>query len=206
MPYYRNISSTQDDLIFIHIPKTGGSYISKKLKIVAENVLTNRIYHHNLSRHYTLMDIQSFNEIRIDSTFIFTTVRNPISKIISSYYFFKNCKILFPQFDRYLDFVESTVSNKTYLDYIYLMSFLEKNRIDLSHFRPQNEFVQSEILKVHCYKVESQLKEITDLLSSKYSVDISQLHFRDDHFEKITDSQKERIIDLYQEDFDYFSY
>jgi hypothetical protein len=206
MPFYRNISSTQDDLIFIHIPKTGGSYISNQLDKSAENVLTNRIYHHNISRHYTLEDIQSFNEIRINSTFIFTLIRNPISKIISTYYFFKNCKILFPEMDMYLDFVEKTMSEKTYLDYNYLMSFLKENRIDLNHFRPQVEFVQSEILRIHCYRLESQLKEISDLLSSKYSVDISQLNFRNNHFDKITDSQKERIRDLYKEDFDYFNY
>lgn len=78
------------DLIFIHIPKTGGSMIEKQLSIMNKNIYNNnqRFGGHNsiinFKKYLRLENISHFNK--------FGVVRNPYDKIISAYNYLKDCK------------------------------------------------------------------------------------------------------------------
>lgn len=96
MPYFEDLN-----ILFIHIPKTGGSsvekYFEKKInKKLSKNLLYSKTEKFNEMHSYQHM---TFNEIlknkellKIninDETFIFTIVRNPYERIISELFFRK---------------------------------------------------------------------------------------------------------------------
>ena len=96
MPYFEELN-----ILFIHIPKTGGSsvekYFEKKInKKLSKNFLYSKTEKFNEMHSYQHM---TFNEIlknkellKIninDETFIFTIVRNPYERIISELFFRK---------------------------------------------------------------------------------------------------------------------
>ena len=75
------------DLIFVHIPKTGGSFIEGKLKKINKELTDNdEIF----GGHYSIDTI--INNFNIDDISLynsFCVVRNPYSRIISAYNYLK---------------------------------------------------------------------------------------------------------------------
>ena len=70
-----------NNTLFIHIPKTAGTYIEKILKnekIVHNINLINTGTHHQYLKNYNLNNYD----------FTFTFIRNPIDRFISSYYLY----------------------------------------------------------------------------------------------------------------------
>ena len=104
MPYYRN---KDINLLYIHIPKTGGTtieeYFSKKYNIPLRNEsLYKRIYEYTplekkyykkcSLHHYTYNDIieqKDILDVNTKDIKIVSSVRNPYKKIISDLFFFK---------------------------------------------------------------------------------------------------------------------
>ena len=204
MPIYRNFNGSKKDIIFVHIPKTGGSYIKGVLEESVEDSLQVIPNHHWIKEHYTLNEIASFNEIDISRSFIFTLVRNPMNKLLSTYNFFKNCKRMFPRFIEYLNFVENVVENRFYLDPHYVVDYFSRYGIDVNHFRPQAEFVNSRDLKIKYFNLENELDEFVVKMRDDFSIDLSQLRFNRNYLTDLNPSQIARIKSLYSMDFDAF--
>ena len=79
------------NLIFVHIPKTGGSFIEGKLKIINEVLYgTYKIFggHHSINKFISKLNIDN-----ISSYNRFAVVRNPYDRIISAYNYLKKTKI-----------------------------------------------------------------------------------------------------------------
>jgi len=100
MPYFKN---DLINLLFIHIPKTGGSslevYFSKKYDIKLDNkslfgvnnLFTNIKVYAYLQHILYRTIIKYINHFKIDTNNlkIMTIVRNPYNKIISDLFYFK---------------------------------------------------------------------------------------------------------------------
>jgi len=206
LPYYRNLKNSNRDIIFIHIPKTAGRYITRQLNKIGQCTLAKKKNFHSVVQHFSMEEIQSYNEIKVENTFIFSTIRNPISKILSTYSFFKNAKVLYPELDQFIDLVEEVVNNKSYADPHFVKFFLGNKGIDLNHFRPQHEMIKSEELKVNCYCIENDIQELVNILNDDFHVDISSLNFHYDHLREINESQTQRLKTLYRKDIEMFNY
>tara|TARA_B100000886_G_C20305638_1_gene441607 strand:+ start:111 stop:701 length:591 start_codon:yes stop_codon:yes gene_type:complete len=123
-----------ENILFLHIPRSGGSIIENKLK----ETYTMKFYGSDTSglslQHYTANELIKKN-VDIDKMFSFTFVRNPFDKILSTYL---NWSIDHTKsFDDYIDMVKNVVENKLY----YKISAINTN--DLSHFKPQVELLEN---------------------------------------------------------------
>ena len=205
MPVFLSNAHQNLEVLFVHIPKTGGSYITNQFKTKYVNTLISFPNLHRINQHYTLQEIISNVEIDFENLYSFSLVRNPISKVISTYYFFKNCPVLFPSMDLYIDFVEDVVRKRLYLDHQLVMKYFLNNRIDINHFRPQVEYL-SPLGLVDWFKVETDIEDFKNTIRMDFGVDVSRLSFSKTHLDRIDQECKQRLAHIYREDIEYFKY
>lgn len=206
LPIYRNFNGTNQDIIFIHIPKTAGTFITRVLEKSASDELAIKRNYSAIKQHYSLEQIQSFNEIKIHNTFIFANCRNPISKILSTYAFFENAKILFPTIELFIDFIQEVVLEKMYDNGTLVSNIFREKRIDLYHFKPQYEFIKSNELEVNVFKIEEDLELLIHEMKQQFNIDLAGFRFPNNHFDELRIDQKIRLYNIYKEDFEYFGY
>ena len=136
MPYYKNESI---NILFIHIPKTGGTNIEQNLKkkcnqtVFSEwkNDLLPSPYNNVSLQHQTYMTIYNYkNELNIDFENIktFAIVRNPYDRIISDLFWFK--------------IINKNTSPEKVFDLIK-NNYLYRDNLD-NHNIPQYKFVTNE--------------------------------------------------------------
>lgn len=192
----------KNKLIFIHIPKTGGTTIEEYLNLF-QKCNGYGDFNGKSLQHLIGSDIKELLGDDFNNFFRFTIVRNPIDRAISEYYWneighgFKNGK----SFDEFLDIVEEKLKGncqKTYLDhYLHQSKFIyDKNNNILVDkiFRFEN-FDKIEEFMLKNYKNNSNKfeKKNVGLVRKKNEI-------------KLTVSQKARIYKIYKDDFINFNY
>jgi len=123
MPFFRSLN-----ILFIHIPKTGGSSIEQYLCIKSNTKLmnlelfmsTSKLWDHS-SQHATyqeLYDKKDILNIDFNSIQIITAVRNPYERALSDLFFFKLINInmnkdeIYNSLDNYIQSVHSYDNHK----------------------------------------------------------------------------------------------
>jgi hypothetical protein len=176
-----------DSLLFVHIPKTAGSSISK---ILDDNKLDN--WTRGYPRHHDPYFYLKANNNINDKVFSFSVVRNPYTRTYSCY----------RQFNK---------ANKTDVSFMtYLNNILEKKiskQTPLLHLE-QSFYVIGQDDKVQVtklYKFED-LKELEKDLSWKIeSINVGD-YTKDMYNEAYTDIAKDIVKRLYEFDFSVFGY
>ena len=193
MPYYK-----KNNILFIHIPKTGGTTIENYLNLrkcmqgycVIKNVA---FQHFNWNDYNKLLG----NEIYY-KYFKFSIVRNPIDRCISEYYwtplnfgYGKNAS-----FDHFLTEVEDIVKNKRFFDSLYH-----------DHFQSQSYYIldNNKVMVDKIFRFENFL-EISDFLSNYTTKEIKPLNACNIKKLKPTEKQIEKIYQIYKDDFENFNY
>ena len=209
MPYFKN-----DDInvLFIHIPKTGGSsiesYFSLKFNIPlnnqslydfinTEHLLNKNVVIKSSLQHVTYRQIIKYSEIfniDFDNIKIITAVRNPYERLVSDLFFFK------------LIGVNSTKEEVFDILNKYLVSDLD------NHNMPQYEFITNDkgeiIQNIHILKTESlndKMKNLgyTDFGSyEKRNVNVNKLNY----YNYLNNESIELINKFYHLDFILFNY
>lgn len=139
MPYFKNQNI---NILFIHIPKTGGTsienFLSKKYNIELNlnslhketsnfNPLLPGIYGKASLQHQKLETLHKFKgllKINFQNLTIFTIVRNPYNRLVSDLFFFKLIK-------------KDSKPNQVFE---VIKKYLKSNKMD-NHNIPQNEFI-----------------------------------------------------------------
>lgn len=142
-------------VLFIHIPKSGGTSVEQQFRRTGcEEFLFNSKadpYFKCSSQHFhrdpleQLLDLQ-----KID--YIFTVVRNPVSRMISEYKFRINQKSTSQGIDQWYSEIQKQYK---------LNHFINDN-----HIRPSNEFI---INRCRIFKLEDGLEKLFQNLSKKLS-------------------------------------
>ena len=211
----------KDKVIFIHIPRTAGSYIEKKLckKYDCElrwpepneknlfGLYKIKNNHYLTLQHLTLNEIIKYKFINkdIENQFIFTIIRNPYDRIVSLYAnWFKKYKTL----DIFLDELEKLnlneyqhngiITNNKNFNYLNMASNLSEIKyfvLPQYYYIDNNENYKVNIIKYN--EIES-LNEIfkLDIKSNKH----------DNKNNNLTEIQKNKIYKIYKIDFDKFSF
>tara|TARA_B100000886_G_scaffold317088_1_gene256121 strand:- start:1739 stop:2350 length:612 start_codon:yes stop_codon:yes gene_type:complete len=194
-------------IIFIHIPKTGGTSI--------EDIISNGqkkkkkpdyfygVVKGKALQHLTALEIKDRFD-KFDEYLKFVTVRNPYERLISEYYW---CQIKGighkhgQSFDDFLDYVKNIVK---------VGKFNENKYID--HFIPQYKFVYDNnfniiVDKIFYFeefgKIINFSKEITN---NKNIKNIHKLKQNKKKKIKLNESQKSIIYNIYEKDFVLFNY
>ena len=197
--------SNEHKIIFVHIPKTGGTSIEKALK------LTSRENGYGVNKEKKAVQHYDYNEYRyslgaekFDKYYKFTISRNPYEKVISEFFWLKFKAKLNEDnfqkktFDEYLDYCKHIVNNKLY-----------KLSIFHDHFKPQHEFIYNNKDKLMINKILrfENFKYIKKFILLKFKKNL-QHDNNNNKKEKIilTDEQKEKIYQIYHKDFILLKY
>ena len=204
MPIYGESLDGVPRAVFVHIPKTGGRYIDRQFCINYVDQSVRNWDLHGMRQHYSITELMLTDD-SLGNVHKFAVVRSPVSKLISTYFFRGNCERLYPSFDLYLDFLEEVMSHQLYLDPAYVDKFYVDHRIDINHLRPQRDFVDG-AKDIDIFKIEFDLNRLKQKIRGTYQVDLADLCVPDNYLSKVAKRHRERIEELYQEDFEYLGY
>jgi len=199
MPIYDN------EIVFLHIPKTGGTVIENLLKKQRKETFYGASKSGFSMQHYTMDKLNTYinknNNLFKNNVFKFTFLRNPFDKILSSYLCWGINNT--PDFDKYIDMVKNVVENKLYLTTVAI------NTNDLSNFIPMTEMIgRNEVHFLGKFEdfdndinilsiIEPRLKYLNEIVIKKNNV-----NYRDYYNER----NRKIIEELYAEDLKRFNY
>ena len=201
MPYYKN-----KKLLFIHIPKTGGSVIEENIHKKTPETLysdfTNSLldfpYNQKSLQQQFYTTIYKFRDklsVNFDNIKIFSVVRNPYDRIISDLFWSSLIK---------KDFTAGQVYNVIKNNYLY--------RDDLdNHNEPQYKFIvdeNSELIKnIKIFRTET-LNESNDELSKfvDLNINIRKEGINKDYSNYLNKDSISLINIFYKKDFELFNY
>jgi hypothetical protein len=205
MPYFQN---ELINILFIHIPKTGGTsveiYLSQKYNIpldksslftTVDSLIPNTISF----QHLTYCDIiKNFSSmINFTDLQILSIVRNPYERFISDLFFFHIIN-------------DNTTSEETYfIAKDYLENYSNSTRDN--HIRPQFEFLLDEnnniLTNIILFKTENltnMMKEIN--LFNDFNIKALKNKSTRDYYSFLNRDTMNLINDFYHQDFVYFGY
>lgn len=190
-----------EEILFLHIPRTGGTILENRLKNQYKMKLFGRDQGLGLSKqHYTANELISKN-IDIDKLFSFTFVRNPFDRILSTYLngIINHTK----SFDDYIDTIKNVVENKLYY------KIWKINTSDISHYKPQVELLENLnpdfIGRFENY--ENDIKILSKMHPKLNCLCELNIKKRDVDYRKYYNERNRNIIEeLYKDDLKKFNY
>lgn len=208
MPYFKNDNF---NILFIHIPKTGGSslelYFSNKFNIELNNkslylcmddkiILKENIIINSSLQHITYNQIVKYNKvfnIDFNNIKIITIVRNPYERIISDLFYLK------------LINVDTSKENVFNIINKYLVSFNYDN-----HNIPQYNFITDDnrelIKNIHILKTENLTNNMKDLGYTDFNLLENNNKYKVNYYNYLNNKSIEIINDFYHFDFILFNY
>lgn len=192
MPVYDN------QYVFLHIPRTGGTIMERALKTKYAATYSDRNSTGFSEQHYTL-DKLVFPRFA-PKTFVFTFIRNPFDRILSSY--LNYAKHYFNGFDSYIQMVQEVVEKKLYLKYPAI------NTCDTSHFIPMVEMIGTSHVDF-IGKFEHFERDIQRLASLSKLECLQKVQIRKNkvHYKQYYSERNRQIVEkLYEQDFKRFQY
>ena len=203
MPYFKEFN-----ILFIHIPKTGGSNIENfflhysKNKPTINNLLSNniniKINNHSL-QHMTYIEYynnKEFFNINLNDLKIITVVRNPYDRIISDLFYLKFAK---PDNDR--DQIEEIIKNYLYSNHLYDNHKLEQYKFIID----KNNKINQNIIVLKCENLNEQMK-ILGFPDFEKFCNYTKNNFNKNYLKYLNDNSISLINNYYKLDFEYFNY
>ena len=216
MPYFKN---NDINLLFIHIPKTGGSsfecYISQKYQIPLNNdslsgflneddIEVNKLkekYQINSSmQHFTyrnILDLKNENILNIDfknNLKIFSIVRNPYIRIVS---------------DLFTNSLMDINTSKEEVYDILLNNYIHSDKYD-NHNLTQFSFLIDEngklLENITIFKTETLTDSLINYGYKDFYFYINKNNLSIDYFSYLNNDSIRLINDFYSKDFEYFNY
>ncbi|PMO90161.1 hypothetical protein BCS98_15315 [Vibrio breoganii] len=192
-------NSSNEKIIFIHIPKAAGMSVVK-------TIYGNDYSHHSTALEYINEDFEKFNK-----AFVFSISRNPYTRLISAYNYLKSGGM------NPIDRIWHDIYIKDYETFeSFVMSGGLEHAIECNaeHFIPQYKFVcdlKGNVLCNHLGKLE-QLSATEASISSVLNRDV-KFDLINKHSEKklvLSEYYNKNMLDkvnhLYMKDFEIFNY
>jgi hypothetical protein len=200
-------------ILYIHIPKNGGTAISKALSKHGYSYLIQK-YPENKnnvsSMHLTSEEINKIlNQNNLNVDFEFTIVRDPYTKLESEYFY---------QFGSIYRIKEWSIKTIYKLKYFLSFNNFIKKELNIAnnnlqykenHFKPQVKFLTS---KTKIYKYENNFTDLKkDLLNYEIDFEIGVKPYTRGRLSKIFRIKWEKstiqlVNEFYKDDFDAFGY
>jgi len=187
MPYYKELN-----LLFIHIPKTGGTSLEDYLK----KRYTQTVYgfpnpfpdqsQYNL-HHLNYQMLYKYKD-QLDITFdnIITIVRNPYDRIISDLF--------------YLYLIKKPVTPEEV--FTVIKRYIEDKWVIDHHNLPQHTFLMENLKNIKIFKTETLTQELRDYGFTDYQGS----HSQNDYSIYLNDDSIKLINEVYRKDFELFDY
>jgi len=208
MPYFKYHDI---NVLFIHIPKTGGTslelYFSSKFNISLNNksvfnfiedeqLLNKNIEINSSLQHITYNQLVKYSKIfniDFDNIKIITIVRNPYERIMSDLFFFKLITI--------------DTTKETVIDIIN--KYLVSEKYD-NHNIPQHKFItnnEGEIIQnIHILKTENLTNDMNNLSYIDFNIFENTNIFKVNYYNYLNNDSINIINQFYHLDFIIFNY
>lgn len=208
MPYFKN---NNVNILFIHIPKTGGTslekYFSSKYNILLNNKSlfssksVNKIYNIILNttlQHMTYQTIIKYNKyfnINFDNIKIITIVRNPYERIISDLFYLSHI----------------TINNTKEEVFDIIQKYLLSNNLD-NHNIPQHVFITDNNRKlipyIHILHTETLTDEVHELGYKDFNIytNVNLIKEQINYYDYLNSDSIQSINNYYDYDFKLFNY
>ena len=193
-------------IIFVHIPKTGGTSIEKAL-----GIYQNRDCLHGLQRqHFTIPELvkkELLTTEEIEAYFKFTVIRNPWDRCVSEYFSSRRIWKLFPTFRLFLHNHLVPLINKFFPKGEY--TFLT---FPATHFSPQYRYVFDEHGKqvvdyvARFENLKEEWEKICDTIGCKLDLPHAKKTNHNHYSFYYDEETKDLIRNLYVEDVEVFEY
>lgn len=199
----------QHKLLFVHIPKTGGTTIRDLLLRFLLKLDVARLTDSDIDRtygykHYRYIDYVNYYCYQIKNYnkdyFSFSFVRNPWDRVVSAYHYMKQCK----EKDRYKNIIKLNIND-------FLMR-LEEFYLNIELLMPQSDFITNnqEIL-VDCVGRYEFFSDDVFQIFDKYKLKCVALpninKTRHSHYSDYYSIETKAIVKkLYERDIDFFYY
>jgi hypothetical protein len=193
------VYNSKRNLLYVHIPKTGGSTIEY---IIDDNTLTQKEkllgYDKNncALQHYDIVKLKSHFDNNFENLNIFTIVRNPYDRIVSDFHFLKDI-LKYKTFDDYIDAAKKIISNNKY----------DENPF-YDHFKKQSDFIflNNKQIVTEIYRFEDFENNLTHICEKYGFVKNDKLWIHKGNYEKtnkyeIIFNYLDTINDIYYDDF-----
>jgi hypothetical protein len=192
-------------IIFLHIPKTGGTSVEKALNLLSKEYGYGINNNKKAMQHYDWHQYKKhLGEKIFNKYYKFTISRNPYDKVTSDYFWLKNiAKVEYDNFqnksfDEYLDYCEHIVKNRLYNLTIYH-----------DHFKPQHRFIYDNNNKLMIDRILrfENFKYVSKFVNTRYNTNLK--HLNENKSKKkiiLNDIQKNKIYDIYKNDFILLKY
>uniref|UniRef100_A0A6C0E533 Sulfotransferase domain-containing protein n=1 Tax=viral metagenome TaxID=1070528 RepID=A0A6C0E533_9ZZZZ len=201
MPYFKN---DKTNILFIHIPKTGGSavesYLSRRYNIKLNKsrlFYFDKTFSHVSLQHQTLSTIlqnhSRFN-IQLSDLMIFTVVRNPYTRIISDLF--------------WNNIINGTESPAIITRRItsYLQCFKRNQTAKDNHIRPQYQFLIANGQIDPSVKILRQETLASDMNALGFNNFPMKQESSSNYFDLLTFEAVTLINTVYRQDFLHFGY
>lgn len=185
-------------IAFVHIPKNGGCSIKKYLKN------DGRFLKHH---HHTAKEIKKeLGEDLWRETFVFTTVRNPWSRVVSAFTFLQAGGL--PQFQDKIKAIELGIKKDTDInEWIkenkenFLKSEPFEGTAGWMHFKKQTSYINEDIDKIIKLEDEEQKRKLF-----KKTIPVENKSTKKDSRPKLNKESKKIISKAYSQDIKVFGY
>ena len=207
MPYFKNENV---NILYIHIPKTGGSsiekYFSKKYNIpLNKDSLYNHFFFkgiHVSSQHITYNTIHEFNvkfKIDFNNLKIITSVRNPYERLISELFYINAININSTTFQ-----VEQIIKAKMY-------ALMKNIHIQDNHFMQQYKFLLDKNNKINPNIIILKNESLNKMMNNNGFSDFNEMRNSRNkntiNYYKFLNKTSINIINkVYKKDFELFNY
>mgnify|MGYP001277730706 CR=1 FL=1 len=187
---------------YVHIPRTGGSWLTYKLRDTDPNLKgsgreipllhahSQRYEYIKFGRHGRLDQMYEVCDVNLDDYYKFAFIRHPYTRFQSAFTYFTT--------------VMETAKNAGFNNYDQMMDWIEDTDAIKLHVRPQSFWHDSRIDQYFRFEEVEQLsleKYIPGLNYNKRSGKIYK-----SYHPEIGNDLKKRIYKFYQKDFELFDY
>jgi hypothetical protein len=207
----------KSNVIFIHIPKTGGTSIERQLyefedptdrysvaSYFSTDINSQKLRNYSL-QHYTFQDfifVMGDSKLNTYKT-IFSVVRNPYDRIVSEFHYYYSVVKKAPVDDCTVDELKCKFEK-------FCLKCFEGQLYNDNHHAPQYKFIVNSGIeidkRIHVLKFESLTKDFTKVFNMPLKYHELRSNRKLSCYEYYTDKSQKLVADFYKFDFILFDY